>query len=74
MYTYYLMALVLGPVRIKRFVWLKRQVTKLQIVQFVAVIAHEMLLFVWNDCGYPIYMAVILSSMCLLLLVLFLQF
>lgn len=50
MYTYYLLA-ALGP-QFQRFLWWKKYLTVLQMVQFVMVMVHAFqLLFI--DCDYP---------------------
>ncbi|XP_066996890.1 very long chain fatty acid elongase AAEL008004 isoform X2 [Anabrus simplex] len=50
MYTYYLLA-ALGP-SMHRFLWWKRYLTVLQMVQFILVMVHAFqLLFI--DCNYP---------------------
>lgn len=50
MYSYYLLA-ALGPA-IQPYLWWKRYLTALQMVQFVAVMIHAFqLLFI--DCNYP---------------------
>ncbi|XP_049954171.1 elongation of very long chain fatty acids protein AAEL008004-like [Schistocerca serialis cubense] len=50
MYTYYLLA-ALGP-RFQRYLWWKKYLTVLQMVQFVLVMVHAFqLLFI--DCDYP---------------------
>lgn len=51
MYTYYFGTL-LGP-RFRRFLWWKRYLTQLQIVQFVFMLVHA-LVPVFVDCGYPL--------------------
>lgn len=50
MYGYYLLA-ALGP-KIQPYLWWKKYLTTLQIVQFIAVMIHSFqLLFI--DCNYP---------------------
>nr|QWC69491.1 fatty acid elongase 3 [Tigriopus californicus] len=51
MYGYYFMA-ALGP-RFKRFLWWKRYLTWLQMVQFFVIAIHSVQLLVVEDCGYP---------------------
>ncbi|XP_014478534.1 PREDICTED: elongation of very long chain fatty acids protein AAEL008004-like [Dinoponera quadriceps] len=50
MYSYYLLA-ALGP-RIQPFLWWKKYLTALQMVQFVFVMIHAFQLF-FIDCNYP---------------------
>ncbi|XP_050437307.1 elongation of very long chain fatty acids protein AAEL008004-like isoform X2 [Adelges cooleyi] len=50
MYTYYLLA-ALGP-QVQKYLWWKKYLTSLQMVQFVAIMLHAFqLLFI--DCDYP---------------------
>ncbi|XP_039296095.1 elongation of very long chain fatty acids protein AAEL008004 isoform X3 [Nilaparvata lugens] len=50
MYSYYLLA-ALGP-QIQKYLWWKKYLTSLQMVQFVAIMVHAFqLLFI--DCNYP---------------------
>lgn len=60
MYTYYMIA-AMGP-EYKKYIWWKKHLTKLQLVQFVAIIAHEFQLLFYDDCDfpwqYPIYIGI----------------
>lgn len=50
MYSYYLLA-ALGP-RMQRYLWWKKYLTALQMLQFIAIMVHAFqLLFI--DCNYP---------------------
>ncbi|KAK7601789.1 hypothetical protein V9T40_009230 [Parthenolecanium corni] len=50
MYSYYLLA-ALGP-QIQKYLWWKKYLTSLQMIQFVAIMVHAFqLLFI--DCNYP---------------------
>lgn len=50
MYSYYLLA-ALGP-NVQKYLWWKKYLTSLQMVQFVAIMVHAFqLLFI--DCDYP---------------------
>lgn len=50
MYTYYLFA-AMGP-QFQRYLWWKKYLTGLQMVQFIAIMVHAFqLLFI--DCNYP---------------------
>ncbi|CAH2075390.1 unnamed protein product, partial [Iphiclides podalirius] len=50
MYTYYMLA-AMGP-QMRRFLWWKRYLTTLQMVQFIGIMVHAFqLLFI--DCDYP---------------------
>jgi len=63
MYTYYFLS-ALGP-RIQPYLWWKRYLTKLQMVQFIVFIIHALQpLFI--DCNYPkVYCWIILGHGCL---------
>ncbi|XP_059473192.1 elongation of very long chain fatty acids protein AAEL008004-like [Neocloeon triangulifer] len=50
MYAYYLVA-ALGP-QFQKFIWWKKYLTALQMVQFVAVMVHAFQLL-FTDCNYP---------------------
>lgn len=50
MYTYYFLSL-LGP-SVQKYLWWKRYITQIQLVQFVVLIAHGMIPL-FHDCGYP---------------------
>jgi elongation of very long chain fatty acids protein 7 len=55
MYTYYMLAAI-GP-QMQKYLWWKKYLTMLQLVQFVAVFVHAMQLFFSNPCKYPIIFA-----------------
>merc|ERR1712012_899709 len=60
MYTYYMVA-ALGP-EYKKYIWWKKHLTKLQLVQFVTIMVHEFQLLFYDACDfpwqYPIYIGV----------------
>lgn len=58
MYSYYLLA-AMGP-KFQKYLWWKKHLTTLQMVQFVAVFLHTIQLF-FNDCNYP---KIIAYAMC----------
>ncbi|KAH9374257.1 hypothetical protein HPB48_005577 [Haemaphysalis longicornis] len=71
MYTYYLLA-NMGP-RVRKYLWWKKYLTTLQIVQFVAIVLHMSIpLFV--DCGYPRYLILMGVAQTTLVLGLFVNF
>lgn len=71
MYSYYLLT-SFGP-KFKRFFWLKKYLTILQIAQFFVIILHSsLLLFV--ECDYPKILLVYSSAHTSVFLVLFLNF
>lgn len=50
MYTYYFLS-TLGPA-VQPYLWWKRHLTKVQIVQFFIMIGH-LSVPIWKNCGYP---------------------
>lgn len=50
MYTYYLLA-ALGP-NVQKYLWWKKYLTTLQMIQFLAIIIHAFQLF-FVECNYP---------------------
>ncbi|KAJ8918567.1 hypothetical protein NQ315_013072 [Exocentrus adspersus] len=50
MYSYYLLA-ALGP-QVQKFLWSKKYITTIQLVQFCIVFVHTSQL-IFTDCGYP---------------------
>ncbi|XP_071527007.1 very long chain fatty acid elongase 7-like [Panulirus ornatus] len=71
MYTYYLLA-AMGP-RVRPYLWWKKYLTSLQIVQFSVVILQNFMV-VFVDCGVPSVLLAWVSVMALLFLVLFTDF
>lgn len=71
MYTYYFLA-CLGPA-VQKYLWWKRYLTRLQIGQFLVIIAHALIpMFV--DCGYPRVLLFIAIPQVVLILGLFVNF
>lgn len=52
MYTYYMLA-AMGP-HMQKYLWWKKYLTVLQMIQFIAVMLHAFQLLFWNPCNYPI--------------------
>ncbi|XP_045176655.2 elongation of very long chain fatty acids protein 4-like [Mercenaria mercenaria] len=50
MYTYYLLA-AMGP-HMQKYLWWKRYMTVMQLIQFWAILFHT-LYAIYSDCGYP---------------------
>ncbi|KAK8756605.1 hypothetical protein V5799_000689 [Amblyomma americanum] len=71
MYSYYFLA-ALGP-SVRRYLWWKRYLTELQIVQFVGLLLH-MSITVFYDCGYPKPLALFAVSQGFVGLALFVNF
>lgn len=71
MYTYYFGTL-LGP-RFQRYLWWKRYLTQLQIIQFVFILGHS-LVPVFVDCGYPLAHVLVIMSQVAFYFCMFLRF
>ncbi|KAH7936555.1 hypothetical protein HPB49_001227 [Dermacentor silvarum] len=71
MYSYYFLA-ALGP-SVQKYLWWKRYLTELQIVQFVGLMMH-MAITLFYDCGYPRTLALLAISQGFLGLGLFVNF
>lgn len=72
MYTYYMLA-AMGP-RVQKYLWWKKYLTVLQMVQFVLVMIHSFQLFIWNECNYPIGFAYFIGAHALMFYFLFANF
>nr|UZZ64688.1 fatty acid elongase elovl1d [Platychelipus littoralis] len=72
MYTYYFVA-ALGP-RYQRFIWWKRYLTNLQMIQFVFVFFHSFQLIFYEDCDFPVLFAYWIAGISVMFFVLFSQF
>lgn len=71
MYTYYFLA-TLGP-SVQKYLWWKKYLTTLQIVQFVIFLVHMSIpLFV--DCGFPRHLIHVANAQTVLVLSLFVNF
>ncbi|XP_077560057.1 very long chain fatty acid elongase AAEL008004-like isoform X2 [Haemaphysalis longicornis] len=71
MYTYYLLA-NMGP-KVRKYLWWKKYLTTLQIVQFVIIVVHMSIpLFV--DCGFPRYLIFMGVAQTGIVMALFLNF
>lgn len=71
MYSYYFLA-TLGP-QVQKYLWWKKYLTTIQIVQFVIMIAHG-LIPAFVDCGYPRILLSLALPQVFLILVLFINF
>lgn len=72
MYLYYLGA-ALGP-RYSAWVWWKRHMTNLQMIQFVGIVVHSLQLIVVPDCGFPVIYGYIIAAHAIMFFILFSQF
>uniref|UniRef100_A0A0A9X8R0 Elongation of very long chain fatty acids protein n=2 Tax=Lygus hesperus TaxID=30085 RepID=A0A0A9X8R0_LYGHE len=71
MYSYYLLA-ALGP-EFKKYLWWKKYLTIIQLVQFVLIFFHTMQLF-FIDCAVPILFGYLISGYAALFIALFSRF
>ena len=58
----------------QKYIWWKKYVTKMQMVQFVAMMAHGFQLLFYDDCGFPWQFAYYIAMHAALFLVLFAHF
>ncbi|XP_021181973.3 very long chain fatty acid elongase 7 [Helicoverpa armigera] len=71
MYSYYMLA-AMGP-QYQKYLWWKKHLTTLQLVQFFMVLFHSMSALVY-DCGYPKFIAAGLILHSTIFIVLFMNF
>ncbi|KAJ0173720.1 hypothetical protein K1T71_010869 [Dendrolimus kikuchii] len=69
MYTYYLLTILDDSY--KQSVWWKKYVTQIQLIQFMALFVHFVLLVFAKDCGFPKEPAYILIPQNLFMVILF---
>ncbi|XP_075148645.1 ELOVL fatty acid elongase 7 isoform X2 [Haematobia irritans] len=72
MYTYYMLA-AMGP-KVQKYLWWKKYLTVLQMVQFVLVMIHSFQLFFKNDCNFPIGFAYFIGAHAVMFYFLFSDF
>jgi hypothetical protein len=71
MYTYYLLA-AFGPT-VQKYLWWKKYITTLQMVQFVIVFLHSSQLLIY-ECNYPKFIVFLLLANAVYFLYLFATF
>lgn len=71
MYTYYGLS-ACGP-QYKKYLWWKKYMTKMQMIQFVIIMVHSMQFF-FIECDYPIIFPYLIFSYAALFMVLFANF
>ncbi|XP_065575611.1 very long chain fatty acid elongase 7-like isoform X2 [Artemia franciscana] len=71
MYTYYLLS-SLGP-QVQKYLWWKKHLTGLQLLQFIAVFIHSAQTF-FSDCDVPKLFPVIICSYAMMFIILFSNF
>ncbi|XP_055848566.1 elongation of very long chain fatty acids protein 7 isoform X2 [Episyrphus balteatus] len=72
MYTYYMLA-AMGP-KVQKYLWWKKYLTVLQMIQFVLVMVHSFQLFFKNECNYPIGFAYFIGAHAVMFYFLFSDF
>ncbi|CAH0627410.1 unnamed protein product [Chrysodeixis includens] len=72
MYSYYLLTIVVP--KIKQYMWIKKFVTQLQIVQFFLLVVHMSTIVFKTDCEYPRWVSALFLPQNLFMLVLFVDF
>lgn len=72
MYLYYMMA-AFGP-EMQKYLWWKKYLTILQMIQFVAVGIHSFQLFFHNPCNYPMGFAYFIGAHAIMFFILFFTF
>jgi elongation of very long chain fatty acids protein 7 len=64
------MLAAIGP-HMQKYLWWKKYLTSMQMVQFVMVFLHSMQLFLHNPCGYPIVYCYVLIGHAIMFFFLF---
>jgi hypothetical protein len=64
------MLAAIGP-QMQKYLWWKKYLTTMQMVQFVAVFVHSVQLFFYNPCGYPLIYCYVLIGHALMFFFLF---
>jgi elongation of very long chain fatty acids protein 7 len=72
MYTYYMLA-AMGPA-VQKYLWWKKYLTVLQMVQFVAIMIHAFQLLISNPCGYSLAFVIFIGSHAIMFYFLFKNF
>lgn len=68
MYAYYMLTSI-GP-HMNKYLWWKKYLTTLQLIQFFIIFVHTFQIFV-NDCNYPVVISFLLNLNSLIFLYLF---
>ncbi|KAH9374248.1 hypothetical protein HPB48_005568 [Haemaphysalis longicornis] len=71
MYTYYFLS-AFGP-SVQKYLWWKRYITRMQILQFAVFIVYVSVPL-FKDCGYPRFLVYLAISQCFFFMVLFINF
>ena len=71
MYTYYFLTIIGVN---KKYLFFKKYITSLQLLQFAILICHSSILFFYNPCGFPIIHSILMVSLMSIFFVLFVDF
>ena len=72
MYTYYMMAAI-GP-EMQKYLWWKKYLTILQMIQFIGIMTHAFQLFFNNPCNYSMALAYWIGAHAIMFFFLFRNF
>ena len=72
MYTYYMMAAI-GP-EMQKYLWWKKYLTILQMIQFIGIMTHAFQLFFSNPCNYSMALAYWIGAHAIMFFFLFRNF
>jgi len=72
MYSYYMFA-ALGP-QYQKYIWWKRHMTNMQMIQFIGIFVHSTQLLFVADCGFPKAYGYLIGAHAVMFFVLFSQF
>lgn len=72
MYFYYFVA-ALGP-KYQKFIWWKKHMTNLQMIQFIGIMVHGFQLVFYDDCDFPWQFSYYIGAHAVMFFILFAQF
>jgi len=72
MYLYYMFA-AMGP-QYQKYIWWKRHMTNMQMIQFIGIFVHSVQLIFVADCGFPKAYGYLIGAHAVLFFILFSQF
>jgi elongation of very long chain fatty acids protein 7 len=67
------MLAAVGP-EMQKYLWWKKYLTTIQMIQFIAIIVHALQLLIRNPCNYPILFSYLVLPMAIMFLLLFASF
>ena len=65
---------ILSLMHFQKYIWWKKHLTKLQLVQFVAIMVHEFQLLFYDDCDFPWQYPIYIGVHVIIFFILFAQF